>query len=184
MSRPPPRILATREVARSRLFRIESVDLAFANGTEVTFERLMGSAAGAVLVVPVNARGEVLFIREYSVGTERYELGLPKGRLEPGEDLLAGADRELREEVGMHAARLEPLKTLTIAPAYFGHRTQVVLARELSPAPLPGDEPEPPEVLPWPLDDFESLLAREDFSEARSIAALYLARRHLREEGA
>jgi len=142
----------------------------------------MGSAGGAVLIVPVNAAGEVLLIREYSAGTERYELGLPKGRLEPGEDVLAGADREIREEIGMRAARLEALKTLTIAPAYFGHRTRVVLARDLSPAPLPGDEPEPPEVVPWPLDDFEALLGREDFSEARSIAALYLARHHLQQE--
>lgn len=50
------------------------------------------------------------------------------------------------------------------------------LAEGLTPAPLPGDEPEPLEVIHWPLDDLDGLLARDDLTEARSIAALFLAR--------
>ncbi|MEX0731412.1 MAG: ADP compounds hydrolase NudE [Aquisalimonadaceae bacterium] len=176
-----PDILNTREVARSRLFRIEAVNLRFSNGVEVEYERLRGSGAvGAVIIVPMLDAETVLLIREYGVGLERYELGLPKGRVEHGEDPLEAADRELMEEVGYGARTLTPLRALSLAPGYLGHRTQVILAENLYPKTMEGDEPEPIEVVPWRMADFEQLVMdHEDFSEGRSIAALYLARSHL-----
>jgi len=171
----PPRILATRLAARSRLFRIEQVDLRFANGVEVEYERLRGSDTGAVLIVPVTAGAEVLLVREYCVGTERYELGFAKGRIEPGETPEQAAERELKEETGFGARRLERLMTVSLAPGYFGHLTHVLLARDLYPQRLAGDEPEPVEVVSWPLARARDLVQREDFTEARSLLALYLA---------
>ncbi|WP_297527160.1 ADP compounds hydrolase NudE [Thiohalobacter sp.] len=178
----PPEILGTRTVARSRLFRIEQLDLRFANGTEVVYERLRGSADGAVLVVPARDAETVLLVREYAAGTERYELGFPKGRIEPGEDPLATAQRELREEIGLGAGRLEALMTVTVAPGYFGHVTHIVLARDLFPAEAEGDEPEPVEVVPWRLAELPALLARDDFTEARSMVALFLAQERMRHD--
>ncbi|MGB3620927.1 MAG: ADP compounds hydrolase NudE, partial [Ketobacter sp.] len=52
----------------------------------------------------------------------------------------------------------------------------IVLAQDLYPKTLPGDEPEPLEVVEHPLEDIESLLAMDDFTEARALAALYMAR--------
>ncbi len=179
--RKKPDILGTRVVARSRLFRIEAVNLRFSNGVEVEYERLRSSGAvGAVIVVPLMDDGNVLLIREYGVGVERYELGLPKGRVEAGEDFLDAANRELMEEVGYGARRLTPLRAISLAPGYLGHRTQVILAESLYPGNLEGDEPEPIEVVPWPLARFEELIMdRDEISEGRSIAALYLARSHI-----
>lgn len=177
-----PEVLATRTVARSRLFEIQEVDLRFANGTEITFEKLLSRGHGAVLLVPLIAPGRVLLVREYGAGVDRYELQLPKGRVEPGEDMLAAANRELREEVGYAAERLEMVRGLTVAPGYLGHVTHIVLARGLYAAPLPGDEPEPPEVVEWGLDDLATLAAREDCTEARTLAALYIVRDHLADE--
>jgi ADP-ribose diphosphatase len=178
--RTKPRILSSRTVARSRLFHVEEVELEFSNGVNTRYERLVGSARGAVLIVPVLDDGNVLLIREYAAGTHRYELALPKGRIEPGEDLLVAANREIMEEVGYGARDLSHLTSLTIAPGYLSHTTHVVLARDLHPQRLPGDEPEDIEVVPWPLAQIEALMGREDFTEARSIAALYLARERLR----
>lgn len=178
-----PRVLHSRILAETRLFRLEGVGLRFANGTEVEFERIAPQSAGAVLVVPLNDEGRVRLVREYATGTERYELGLPKGRLEAGEAALDAAHRELREEIGQGAERLTLLRTLTLAPGYLSHQTHVVLAEGLYPAPLPGDEPEPLELVCWPLAQLEQLLQRADLTEARSIAALYLAREHLRQRG-
>lgn len=169
-----------RTVAESRLFRVETVGLRFDNGTEVEFERLSpGHGGGAVLIVPVTDDGRILMIREYAVGTDRYELGLPKGRLEAGEPPETGARRELREEVGYDAEIIDRLRQVTLAPGYIAHHTTIILARQLSHAPLTGDEPEAIEVVPWPLSAFDDLLARDDLTEARSIAALYLARAFL-----
>ncbi len=170
-----PEILATRTVCRSRLFRIEQVDLRFSNGVQVQYERLQGSPRGAVLVVPMLDADTVLLVREYAVGVERYELGLPKGRVDGEETILETANRELMEEVGYGARRLRLLRTLTVAPGYLGHSIHVVVAEDLYPCRVPGDEPEQIQVVPWQLGRLEELLAREDFTEARSIAALLLA---------
>lgn len=178
----PPKVLARRLLAQTRIFRIEGVDLVFANGARRTFERILGGA-GSVMVLPLRDDETVLLTREYATGTDRYELGLPKGIVEPGEDPLAAANRELQEEVGYAARDLCLLQTLSLAPAYIQHQTHLVLARDLYPSPAPGDEPEPIEVVAWPLADLDGLLARDDFSEARSIAGLFLVRRLLAGEG-
>jgi ADP-ribose diphosphatase len=175
-----PDILHTRLIAQTRLFRIEQVDLRFSNGVETRYERLIGGARGAVLIVPMLDADTVLLIREYSVGVERYELALPKGRIEEGEDMLAAANREIMEEVGYGARSLEHLSSLTLAPGYLGHTTHIVLARDLYPQRMEGDEPEPIEVVPWPLARLDELLQQNDFTEARSVAALFLTREHLR----
>ncbi len=172
-----PRILNTELIASTRIFRIEQLDLEFSNGERRSYERLNGGDRGAVLIVPMPDPETLLLIREYAVGSDRYELAFPKGRIEQGEDILDAANREIREEIGYGARRLELMRSVALAPGYIRHRTHMVLARDLFEAPLPGDEPEPVEVLPWRLDRVDELLARDDFSEARSLLALMLALR-------
>lgn len=175
----PPIIHATRSVDASTFLRAEQVDLEFSNGERRTFERLRSSGVGAVIIVPMHDDDTVLLVREYAVGTERYELGLPKGRLDRGESVENGADRELKEEVGFGARDLVVLGRLALSPNYMTAMTHVVLARDLYPERLAGDEPEQLEVVPWRLDDLHTLLEQPDVSEGRSIAALFMAREYL-----
>jgi len=179
-----PRILNRRQVAQSRLFQVEALELRFSNGEERTFERLSGTGQGigAVMIVAMPDPDHVLLIREYAAGFEDYVLTLPKGLVDPGEDIVTAANRELMEECGFGAHRIEPLVELSLAPNYMGHRMQVLLASDLYPKRLPGDEPEPLIVETHALDELSALLAREDFHEARAIAALYIARDRLRGE--
>ncbi len=178
-----PEILERRIVARSRLFAVEQLELRFSNGVERTYERLLTPPIPAVLVVPLIDPKTVLLIREYGAGVERYELGLPKGARSQGEGVIETANRELMEECGYGARTLEPLTELTLSPGYMGHRIVVVLAEDLYPQKIEGDEPEEIEVVPWPLADIDGLIAREDFSEARSLAALYMVRDRQRARG-
>ncbi|HJP98361.1 MAG TPA: ADP compounds hydrolase NudE [Rhodanobacteraceae bacterium] len=175
----PPAILATRDARDSRFLRVEEVDLAFSNGARRTFERLTASGRGAVFIVAMRDDDTVLLIREYGVGLDRYELGVPKGRIDSGETPLEAANRELQEEAGFAARKLTFLATLSLLPAYMTHRAQVILAQDLYPARLAGDEPEPLEVVPWKLSELHRLLARDDVSEGRSVAALFIAREYL-----
>ena len=170
-----PEILNTTPVANSRLFSIEQVDLRFSNGTETCFERLVGQGAGAVMVVPMQNEQELLLIREYAVGVERYELSFVKGRIDPGETAQQAAHRELREETGFDAGSMEALAAVSLTPAYSNYRTHIFLAQDLFSSPLPGDEPEPLQTKSWFLSDLPALRDREDFSDARSILATYLA---------
>jgi ADP-ribose diphosphatase len=172
----PPRITSRNICAKTKIFTVEALDLEFNNGTQCQYERLKGSARGAVLVVALQDDNTVVLIHEYAAGVERYELAFPKGKIDPGESILDAANRELKEEIGFGARRLEHITSYTVAPGYLGHTTHVVLAEDLYPERLVGDEPEPIEVVTWRLDDVAGLLAREDVTEARSIAALYLVR--------
>jgi len=171
-----PQILNVTTVAKTRLFEVEAVDLEFSNGVTTQYERLQTNSAGAVLAVPMLDAETVLLIREYAAGVDRYELALPKGRLEQNETALLAADREMMEEVGYGARQLTLLKTFTSAPGYSSQKTYIVLAEELYEKRLPGDEPEEIEVVPWRLSELDALLQRDDCSEARSIAALYMVR--------
>lgn len=179
-----PEILRVRTAARSRLFHIESVNLRFGNGCEVEYERLAGERPSrkAVIIVPVLDRRTLLLVREYAVGIEDYVLGLAQGMVDRGETLAQAANRELMEEVGYGARRISKLCTLDLAPNYLSYRTDVVLAEDLYPQVLPGDEPEPLEVVHWPLADLPALLGSGGVTEARSVAALFLARMHLQAE--
>lgn len=176
-----PRILSRREVTRSRLFTVEALELRFSNGAERSFERLMGSDQGAVMIVAMPDPEHVLLIREYAAGFDDYVLTLPKGLVDIGEDIVSAANRELMEECGFGAHNIEPMIELSLAPNYMRHRMQVMLATDLYAQRLPGDEPEPLIVETHALDELPALLARDDFHEARAIAALYIARDRLRE---
>jgi len=157
-------------------YRMERLDLEFGNGERRRYERLHGRGHGAVIVVPLLDAETVLLVREYAAGVHRYELGLPKGRMDAGETAHEAADRELKEECGFGARRLETLRMITLAPIYMSHAIHLVLAQDLYPQRLPGDEPEELEVVPWKLDNLHELMLREDCSEGRSLAALFIVR--------
>jgi len=170
----PPKILNTTTIAKSRIFTIEQLDLRFSNGVETRYERLKSSQNGAVLIVPMLDDDTVLLIREYAAGVQRYELALPKGKVEAGENFLDAANREIMEEIGYAANALQHLSTLSIAPGYLGHETHIILAEDLYECRAEGDEPEEIEVIPWKLSQISTLLQETECTEARSIAALFM----------
>lgn len=174
-----PEILRRSMVAQSRLFRIESFDLRFSNGVERTYERLVPGGSGAVMMVALLDNNTLALIREYGGGVENYTLTLPKGAIDLGETLRDACNRELQEEIGFAAREFVYLKKLSLSPSYMSGGIDVVLVRDLFPSKLEGDEPEPLELIEWPLDNLPALYSREDFTEGRAIAALSLAQEYL-----
>jgi ADP-ribose diphosphatase len=172
-----PEIHSRKVVAKSGLFKIEQVNLEFSNGEKRVFERMAGSGRGAVMVVPFINDHEFMLVREYAAGTHTYELGFPKGLIDPGESAEVAANRELKEEIGFGTRALHPLHCVSMAPAFFDAKMTIFIAENLYPKVLPGDEPEPLEVVKWSIHDVDTLLAKDDFVEARCIAALLLAQK-------
>ncbi|WP_145600492.1 ADP compounds hydrolase NudE [Yersinia frederiksenii] len=177
-----PKILKIETVAHSRLFTVEAVDLEFSNGVQRVYERMRPSNREAVMIVPIIGN-DLLLIREYAVGIEEYELGFPKGLIDPGEGVLEAANRELMEEVSFGAERFDYLRKLTMAPSYFSSKMNVVIARGLYPQSLEGDEPEPLPQVRWPIANMMALLDEPGFSEARNVSALFLAQAFFSEAG-
>lgn len=176
-----PEITHREIVARSGLFHVEKVHLEFSNGASRQFERMAGSGRGAVMIVPFIDDETFLLVREYGAGTHSYHIGFPKGLIDKGETPEEAANRELQEEVGYGAESLIPLTSVSMAPAFFSSRMDILIAQNLFPNKLPGDEPEPLEVIPWSIHNIPELLARDDFTEARCVAALLLAEKWLSE---
>lgn len=163
-------------IATTRFFNIQSMDVEFSNGEKRQYERLKPPGEGAVLVVPMLNDDTVLMIYEYSGGTDRYELALTKGKIDKGETPLEAANRELIEEIGYGSNRLTFIKTMTLAPGYQSNFTHLVLAQDLYRDSAEGDEPEPLEVVEYSLADLENWVYHPDLTEGRSIAALYMAK--------
>ncbi|KFZ36608.1 ADP-ribose diphosphatase [Shewanella mangrovi] len=174
-----PDVLHREVVAKSRLFQIEQVHLRFANQQERIYERMKGNNRGAVMVVPVLGP-HLLLGSEYAAGTDNYELGFPKGLVDPGETPLEAANRELQEEIGYASRKLTHLKELSLAPGYFASKMQIFLAEDLFESQLEGDEPEPIQLIHWELERWQELLVEPDFSESRSVSALFLAIKQLK----
>lgn len=174
-----PLIHDSKLIAQSRFFKIEQIELEFSNGEERSYERMKGSGRGAVMVIPIVNDEQFYLVSEYGAGTHSYHLGFPKGLIDEGETPEQAANRELKEEIGFGAKNLIKLKTLTAAPSYFDSKMHIFLATGLYPEKLEGDEPEPLEIVPWTWHNVSELLAREDFSEARSVSALFMAQQML-----
>jgi ADP-ribose diphosphatase len=167
-------IIHSRALIENKQGSREQLDLEFSNGERRRYERLIQNGHGAVMIAAMPDKDTVLLIKEYAAGTHRYELCLPKGRIDAGETVLEAANRELKEEVGFGAHKLSVLRQITLAPTYMTHAIHLVLAEDLYPERLQGDEPEPLEVVPWRLDCLHELVMREDCSEGRSLAALLI----------
>jgi ADP-ribose diphosphatase len=174
-----PQIINSEWLYHSRFFHLEKMDLKFSNGQERSYERINPGFDRAVMVVPMLDPETVLLVREYGAGVSDYYLSLPKGAMDVGEDAVTAANRELKEEIGYGSHKLTVLKQLALSPSYMGNRISVVLAEQLYEERLLGDEPEPLELVPYPLRDISQLILNDDFCEAYAVAALYMVRDQL-----
>lgn len=170
-----PDILAVRLAAKTAVFEVQQVDLRFSNGQMRTYERLTPARRPAVMILPVH-QGNLLMIREYAVGTERYELTLPKGLIDDGETPEHSANRELQEEIGFAAQRFTPVRVLYTSPGHMYSPMHIFIAEDLYPSVLQGDEPEPLDTVAVPLNQISELIDSAEFGDARTLASLFLFR--------
>jgi ADP-ribose pyrophosphatase len=136
-----------------------------------------------VMCVPVTPDGNVLFILEPNAYDGAFSLYLPAGKVEPDEDLAVCANRELQEEAGVKAGRMDYLATVRPWFKYLDGKLTLFLVRDLVPSKLEGDEDYLIEIEYVPLVAFEEQIAPGRIVDASVIAALFLARQRLMSEG-
>jgi ADP-ribose diphosphatase len=137
-----------------------------------------------VLIVALDDQGDVIFSREPSAAFGEPVLILPGGSTEPSESHEATAVRELQEEIGFKADRLDFLGELRPWSKYLELRSFVYVARDLTPSKLEGDEEYEIGSVWVPLAKMETLIATGQLRDARAIAALYMTRSFLEREHA
>lgn len=173
----PFSLIESETTYRGRVFDVRRDHVRLPDGGDIHLDVVAHS--GAVTVVPIDESGRVYLVRQYRHAVGEDLLEFPAGTLEEGEDPESCAARELREEVGMAGADFRLIGTFYLAPGYSTEFMFVYLARNLSPSPLPGDEDEFLSVETMGIQDLYAMADRGDLKDAKSLAALHLARRYV-----
>jgi ADP-ribose pyrophosphatase len=170
-------LLNSELIFSGRAFTIRRDTLRLPDGHETKFDIV--EHVGSVVLIPVDEKGDLLFVRQYRHAAGLDLLELPAGTLDKDEAPEACARREVREETGMAAARLELLGGFYLAPGYSTEYMHVYLATGLVPDPLEADADEFLSVESLPLDRALAMAERGEFPDAKTLAALALARPRL-----
>ncbi len=171
-----PVVVEEEMVAHSRFFHVQERLLRFRSGEELRVERLLDGGHRSVVVVAMLDEERFILIREYAPGVHGFVLGLPMGGVGEGESIEEAARRELAEEIGYTAEKVTFLQTLSLVPSHLQHTICVCVATGLSPAEADGDELEPIESHSYSMQRLFDLVTGDEFTEARSIAAVYMTR--------
>jgi len=167
------KVLSSQRVFSGRAFSIRVDQVSANGGPPMQWEVL--EHTGGVAVVPIDDNGEVLMVRQYRHSVGEALLELPAGTVKRGEDHAECAARELQEEVGMAAARLDLIGEFFLAPGYSSELMRVYLASGLTPSSLPQDEDEEIAVERVPFADAVRLALSGSIRDAKSVAGLLLA---------
>jgi ADP-ribose pyrophosphatase len=167
-----PKILNSQKVFDGRVFKV-TVDTV--REGDLTYQREVVHHPGSAAIVPVHDDGTVALIRQYRHPTVRYLLEVPAGTLEDGERPEAGAARELEEELGLVAERLEQLSEFFVSPGFLEEKMWVYLATGLSEGKAQPDEDEVLDVVRLPMGDALEMITSGEIQDAKTIIGLILA---------
>jgi ADP-ribose pyrophosphatase len=173
----PFELIRSEVLMQGRAFKIRRDHLKTPDGRETKFEII--EHGGSVILIPIDEQGEVLFVRQYRHAAGRDLLELPAGTRDGDEPFEECAAREIREETGMQAGRLEKMGEFYLAPGYSTEFMVVYLATDLTSNPLEADDDEFLTVEKIPMKKALEMAEQGEVPDAKSLAALLLARRRL-----
>jgi ADP-ribose pyrophosphatase len=169
--------LGSEHIYTGRAFGVRRVLVRLPDGKEKYYDLV--DHARAITLVPVDDLGNIYFVRQFRIGSNSDLLELPAGLVEPGENPDDTAGREIREEIGMAAAHLLKLGEVFLAPGYSTEFLAIYLATGLYPAPLQADADEFLQVEAIPVSQAMLMAESGAIQDAKTLAALFLARPHL-----
>jgi ADP-ribose pyrophosphatase len=159
------------EIFRGRRLWIEQRNIILPNGLER--QKVIVHPSNAVAILPIEGE-QCRLIRQYRYAIDDYILEAPAGALEPGEDPLEAAARELTEETGFMAQVIEPRGFIISTPGYTDEKIFLYEARDLSPSrEYEKDEDEIIEVLDVPLKDLNRMIRDGTIVDAKTICLIH-----------
>jgi ADP-ribose pyrophosphatase len=167
-----PKILNSQKVFEGRVFNV-TVDTV--SEGELTYQREVVHHNGSAVIVPIFDDGTVALVKQYRHPAVRYVLEAPAGTLAKGERPEIGAARELKEELGLVAARLEKLSEFFVSPGFCEEKMWVYLATELSQGEQALEADEILEVVRLPIADALEMITSGEIEDAKTIIGLILA---------
>jgi ADP-ribose pyrophosphatase len=164
------KLVEEKEVLRSRVFRVMEQHWRTPDNPE--HHRHTVVHPGAVAILPFDAAGNVLLIRQFRPATKQWLLEIPAGTLEKGEAPLACAKRELIEEIGFAAKKWKALGEIFTAPGFCSEKIFLFEARGLTPAFLEKDEDEHIELAVTKYSSVLRAVRSGKIIDAKTVSAL------------
>jgi len=175
-----PKVLASEEIYRGRIF---GVTLDTVSEGECVYDREVVRHSGGAGVIAVFDDNTVGLVRQYRHPAARYLLELPAGKLEEGEGPEACASRELEEELGVVARRVELISEFFTTPGFCSEKFWTFLATGLTETSCKHEEDELIQVVRLPLKRALEMVESREIEDARTIIGLLLAARRLNQMG-
>lgn len=166
-------LLKSEPFFEGHVFKIRRDLLKTPDGRQTQYEIVEHN--GSVVILPVDAAGNLWFVRQYRHAAGKDLLELPAGTREQNEPYQDCAAREIREETGMAAGKLEHLGDFYLAPGYSTEFMAVFLATDLHDDPLEGDEDEFLQLEKIPVSRAIEMARAGEMPDAKTLAALFLA---------
>jgi len=173
----PFELIKSEIILQGRAFKIRRDLMKTPDGRETKFEIV--EHGGSVIIIPVDEQGNIWFVRQYRHAAGRNLLELPAGTRDGDEPYEECAAREIREETGMEAGTLTKIGEFYLAPGYSTEFMGIFLATNLSHNPLDPDMDEFLLVEKIPAKKAMEMAERGEVPDAKSLAALLLARPYL-----
>ena len=170
-------LIDSEQIFKGRVFTIRRDNLRTPDGRTTKFDIV--EHHGSVVILPIDQNGNLLLVRQYRHAAMDDLLELPAGVLEENEDPALCAAREIREETGFAAENLIELGKFYLAPGYSTELMTVFLATGLYANPLDPDADEFLQVEKVPLAEALSIAEAGKMPDAKTLAALLMARPHL-----
>lgn len=173
----PFELIKSETLLQGRAFKIRRDTLKTPDGLETKLEIV--EHGGSVVIIPIDDENNLLFVRQYRHAAKTDLLELPAGTRDEDEPFEKCAAREIREETGMEARKLQKVGEFYLAPGYSTEFMVVFLATDLRDNPLQADEDEFLQVEKIPVKKAFEMAEHGEVPDSKSLAALLLARSHL-----
>ena len=167
-----PKIINSEQKFKGRAF---SVTVDTVSEGEHTYNREVVHHPGSAVIIPVHDDGTVVLVRQYRHPAVRYLLEAPAGTLAHGERPEVGAARELQEELGLVATRLEKLAEFFVSPGFLEEKMWVFLVTDFTEGQQQLDEDEFLDIVRLPLTEALEMITSGEIQDAKTIIGLMLA---------
>lgn len=163
---------STKEIFEGKIIKLQVDDVVLPDGK--TAKREIVKHPGAVAVIALTDEGKIIMVEQYRKPLERSLLEIPAGKLEPGEKPEITAARELEEETGYAAGKLEYLTSFYTSPGFADELIHIYIATELKKMENPpnGDEDEFVELYEVTLDEAVKYMEEKRIYDAKTVYAV------------
>lgn len=168
-----PQVISSRSLYKGRVVNLRQDEILNADKKSVSREVVEHSGGAAVLAV--NNNGEAYFVKQYRHPVRENLLEIPAGKLDPGENPLECATRELAEEVGVKATKMLEIAAYYSTPGFTSEKLYLYIATDIEFVSRQHQEDEDLEIYLIPLKEAISMAKRGEITDGKTLIALLLA---------